>query len=231
MKKKIFGFTLIEMLIVVALVSTLGVGILAFLRESSNEKGASQMRMQAELAGEAQSIIYEVKTLFNRSRDFLYTAGTGSGQGALVLRADMRACDVFDPSTSSANFTSVGILCCGPNTTLTADKPGGGTISLTSACDQDWGLSIFEFDGSGNPKRSTCKRNIAEMHVFKIGSDTVRNRTTPADIINIDFVGKTALQSDGTWNPRVKSLYFQLVTSPGNIDGAPLVTCSRVGLF
>ncbi|NBX75668.1 MAG: type II secretion system protein [Proteobacteria bacterium] len=231
MKKNIFGFTLIEMLIVVALVSTLGVGILAFLRNSSNEKSISQMRMQAELAGEAQSIIYEIKALFNRSRDFLYTAGTESGQGALVLRADMRACDVFDPSTSSENFTSVGILCCGPQMTLTANKPGGGTLSLTSACDKDWGLSIFEFDGSGNLKRSTCKRNIAEMHVFKVGSDTFRNRASPQDIANIDFVGKTALQSDGTWNPRVKSLFFQLVASPGNIESAPLVTCSRVGLF
>ena len=231
MKRKKSGFTLMEVLVVLALLSTVAIGIMAFVRNSSNEKSVAQLRMQAELAGEAQAIILEIKALFNRTRDFLYTAGVGSGQGALVLRADMRKCDVFDPSTSSTNLTAVGILCCGPNASLSASKPGGGNITLNTACGKDWGLTLVEFDAAGAVKRSVCKRNIAEMHVFKVGSDTIRNKTAPSDIINIDLVGKTALEKDGTWNPRAKSLYFQLVTSPGNIETAPFVTCSRVGLF
>jgi prepilin-type N-terminal cleavage/methylation domain-containing protein len=245
MKKMNWGFSLIELIIVTAMMGILALWISGILGDAISGKSSSQMLAKAKLTAESQSLLRRLRGFFNRSRAIRFTqVGAAvpnfliSQAGAIVLSTDTRDCNTFNPFNSSANLTSVGISCCSPTVPVPALTPGGTTLTLNSACGTSLGLTITEFDTAGGIIRSLCDKNIVEMNVSLAGYSTINY----SSLYNIDLVGQTVMLPNG--QPAViNPIYFNLITSLGNsitpapsaasplYSASPLVTCSNVGQF
>lgn len=265
MKQGHSGFSLIELVAVVVMLGTLALVLGQSTSSFFNFGKASAKRNLGITVAETGALAREIKHSFNRTRDYT-RAQVGavtpgflvSGQGAIVLRADLRPCtsnlpspppdSTFNPLTSrlAKNTSFVAISCCGGNpvtrvlaSPIVAPRPGGGTISLTSACGIDWGITVATY--TLNPRTnavslysSRCFRDYTSMNLSALGSQYFSGGASP--IFLFDFVAQTFYSKAGGISYEYP-YYFNLVTSVGNAvtsTGQPLnsvIGCSQITEF
>ncbi len=232
--KRSIGFTLIELIVSVAMLGTLLLFLSPLLGGALGGKTPRELLRKAEVASDSQQLIQRLRFYFSRARDGEFTQGpavlflgVNLASSALVVRSDMRPCTTFNPMNSAANLNRIEIFSSAPNNnTLTANLPGGGTQDLTSACGADWGLSIREFNSAGGQISATCNRFITNFNYAVIGN----SKLTDSVIFNLDF----AAQTETFWNGQMMGqnpVFFNLTSSYGNSIDAPMVACSQTGDF
>ena len=199
--KRSSGFTLIELIVSVAMLGTLLLFLSPLLGGALGGKTPRELLRKAEVASDSQQLIQRLRFYFSRARDGAFTQGpavlflgVNLASSALVVRSDMRPCTTFNPSSSATNLNRIEIFSSAPNNRpLTANLPQGGTRDLTSACGADWGLSIREF--------------------------------------NPDFAAQTETSWNGQQMMGQNPVFFNLTSSYGNSINAPMVACSQTGDF
>lgn len=265
MKQGQRGFSLIELVAVVVMLGTL---TLVFSQSASsvfNFGKANAKRNLAITVAESGALAKEIRHNFNRTRDYT-RAQVGAvtpgflvrGKGAIVLRADLRPCtsnlpspppdSLFNPATSTLakNTSFVAVSCCGGNpvtrvlaSPIVAPMPGGGSISLSSACGIDWGVTVATY--TKNPTTgvvslygSRCFRDYISMNVSALGSQYFSGGASP--LFLFDFVAQTSFSKNG--GPSLEPpYYYNFVTSVGNAvtsTSQPLssvISCSQIGEF
>jgi len=213
------GFTLIELISVSVIVSTL------ILFISSSLSGTLSLReiqsdIQLSQAGASHTELSRlIKNFFSRGRDISLTRiGPDT---ALVLRADLRACNTFDPATTPTNLSRIGISCCAPNLNIPATIPGGGTVILTTACGNNWGLTVTQWAASGALVSRRCFQNITALNIFNLGPQPLATNT---NTLNFDLTSETHFINNQPAGR--KRLFDNFSVFLGNTLNAPLVTCS-----
>lgn len=152
----------------------------------------------------------------------------------------------FAAASLYTNTSFVAVSCCGDNpltkipaSSVTAPRPGGGTITVTSACGIDFGVTIayYNLNPSTNIatlNHSKCYRDYIAMNVSALGSQYFSGGASP--FLLFDFVAQTSFSTNTS--PSVAApYYFNFITSAGNrVTSAsqPLnsvITCSQLGEF
>ncbi len=218
------GVTLIELVTAMVIAST----VLLFLSNTlTGQLGIREVWSDVKLS-EAGGTTWElnklIKNFFSRATDFNLTQN--GSDIAVVLRSDLRPCNTFNPETSSTNLSRISFLCCAPNVSMTAILPGGGNVNLTSACRENWGLTLNEWNSSNNLVTSRCFQNITALNVFSLGPQPLFNNL---NAINFDLTAETHF-INGQPSGR-KRLFSNFAVSVGNSPNSPIVTCSRLGQF
>lgn len=226
------GFTLIELISVSVIVFTL------ILFISSSLSGTLSLReiqsdIQLSQAGASHAELSRlIKNFFSRGRDISLTRipivflGNTLNATALVLRADLRACNTFNPATTPTNLSRIGISCCAPNLNIPAPIPGGGTVILTTACGNNWGLTVTQWAASGALVSRRCFQNITALNIFNLGPQPLATNT---NTLNFDLTSETHFINNLATGRKL--LFDNFSVFLGNTLNAPLVTCSRLGQF
>lgn len=233
--KRSSGFTLIELIVSVAMLGTLLLFLSPLLGGALGGKTPRELLRKAEVASDSQQLIQRLRFYFSRARDGAFTQGpavlflgVNLASSALVVRSDMRPCTTFNPSSSATNLNRIEIFSSAPNNRpLTANLPQGGTRVLTSACGADWGLSIREFNPGGGQISATCNRFITNFNGAVIGN----SKLTGSVIFNLDFAAQTETSWNGQQMMGQNPVFFNLTSSYGNSINAPMVACSQTGDF
>ena len=233
--KRSSGFTLIELIVSVAMLGTLLLFLSPLLGGALGGKTPRELLRKAEVASDSQQLIQRLRFYFSRAQDGAFTQGPAVlflglnlASSALVVRSDMRPCATFNPMNSAINLNRIEIFCSAPNNRpLTANLPQGGTRVLTSACGADWGLSIREFNPAGGQISATCNRFITNFNGAVIGN----SKLTGAVIFNLDFAAQTETSWNGQQMMGQNPVFFNLTSSYGNSINAPMVACSQTGDF
>ena len=233
--KRSSGFTLIELIVSVAMLGTLLLFLSPLLGGALGGKTPRELLRKAEVASDSQQLIQRLRFYFSRAQDGAFTQGPAVlflglnlASSALVVRSDMRPCTTFNPSSSATNLNRIEIFSSAPNNRpLTANLPQGGTQVLTSACGADWGLSIREFNPAGGQISATCNRFITNFNGAVIGN----SKLTGSVIFNLDFAAQTETSWNGQQMMGQNPVFFNLTSSYGNSINAPMVACSQIGDF
>jgi prepilin-type N-terminal cleavage/methylation domain-containing protein len=96
------------------------------------------------------------------------------GAGAFALATDLRSCDEFNPGDSAlaANTTYIAFGCCKKAPAILAVQlpaPSGQSVTVTSACTQSPGLSIFRLSATGQVLGSRCDASISALNLLEVG--------------------------------------------------------------
>ena len=107
--KRSSGFTLIELIVSVAMLGTLLLFLSPLLGGALGGKTPRELLRKAEVASDSQQLIQRLRFYFSRARDGAFTQGpavlflgVNLASSALVVRSDMRPCTTFNPSSAAA---------------------------------------------------------------------------------------------------------------------------------
>jgi hypothetical protein len=109
---------------------------------------------------------------------------------------------------------------------MPAAVPGGGNVQLTTACGNNWGLTVTQWAVNGNLVSSRCFQNITTLNVFNLGPQPFATNT---NTLNIDLTTETHFINNQPAGR--KRLFHNFSVFLGNTVNAPLVTCSKLGQF
>jgi prepilin-type N-terminal cleavage/methylation domain-containing protein len=247
MKKGVGGFTLLEVMVATAVMGTLVALLAGPVGDALSMAQFNRRLKMAQTAVEAGGVRQLVEFYFSRARDFTTTPVGApspgylvSGQGALVMRTDLRACGVFNPSTSylNANTTFVAISCCG-NNNIASSRPGAGPqVNIASACPRDQGgITVGKYTMNPSTKAlglssSNCVLpNVKTMNIANIGSQYFSKGAS--SIVLFDLLSYIPSRNSVILNPS----YFSFTTAVGNpLDSLnkplnELITCSDLQTF
>ena len=244
------GMTLLELVIVMTMIGTLVLWVGNFSSLSLRTGGALNELNISLLGSTGQSLTREIQNLFSRAVVYKTTQyGPSSpgyligpdankrGQGALVVRTDLRPRTTFNPSTSALydpvskkypNLSKIGVVCCQPGISATAVDPLGGAVSIQSACGNDWGATVITWDPSGAKTNQVCYRHIVSMNALSLGS---KPSFGMSDTLQLDFEGQTQFDKQQPIPQPLgaRRLFFGLTVGIGNSLTSPIITLGRTG--